>query len=45
MKMQIRSMTSTYLSTNLSNTIIGTITMSQNDSLGMELVFMGIIDF
>ena len=32
-------------STNLSNTIIGTITMSHNDGLGMGLVFMGIIDF
>ena len=32
-------------STNLSNTNIGTITMSHNDSLGMELVFMGINDF
>ena len=27
------------------NTIIGTITMSFNDSLGMKLAFMRIIDF
>ena len=30
-------------STNLSNSIIGTITMSHNDSLGLKLVFTGII--
>ena len=28
-------------STNLSNSIIGTITMSHNDSLGPKLVFLG----
>ena len=34
-------------STNLSNTCstFGTITMSHNDSLGLKLVFYGIIDF
>ena len=40
-KFSLRSMAST----NLSNSIIGTITMRHNDSLGLKLVFMGIIDF
>ena len=46
MKMKMRkNLFRSTASTNLSNSIIGTITMSYNDSLGLKLVFMGIIDF
>ena len=46
MKMQMRKFSlRSMASTNLSNSSIGTITMSHNDSLGLKLVFMGIIDF
>ena len=46
MKMQMRLfLFRPMTSTNLSNSIIGTITMSNNDSLGMKLVFMGYLIF
>ena len=44
MKMQMRKFSlRSMASTNLSNSNIGAITMSHNDSLGLKLVFMGII--
>ena len=46
MKMQMREFSlRSMASTNLSNSIIGIITMSHNDSLGLKLVFTGITNF
>ena len=46
MKMQMKKNSlRSMASTNLSNSITGTITMSHNDSLGLKLDFTGIINF